>query len=687
MKVRLLVSILLAVMLLISGCGENDIKKTNTTEDGHISENKDQQINQNSNSQIPTIKDIMEKLASDEFKGRLPGTEGNEKAASYIANIMRKLQLETYKNDSYYHTYQQEVYDPDKSTSTFIVEFQDGSTKEYKYGKDYIEQVRMREIDLDLELTFDSDDEDISQKIAVIDRGSLSDSKVREAKGLLVSKDVFFGNALIRDSGLPMIQITKEVHQELQERNARRAKIEFNQPTEEKEVKNVVGIIPGKDSSKALVLSAHFDHVGWAGETVFNGAVDNASGTTVILDLARKLKEHSIEKPFDMDILVVAFNGEEGFLKGSQAFVKDLGEYDNVYNINIDCVGKKDGGKLALGQDNQLNFELAEELKKVFEKNDVQFSEEYYGCSDNASFSTYYPAVAIGQENLTDKSCEYIIHTPEDTVDKIDFEYLEKISDAVYKFILANDSKVFCSENRKDNENTSISSNDEEEVHEVYMKAQEIKKEMNLKYDEKVALEIDGYHVSVTGNRLLDDLESVKKYYPDLKLPEKIKAYSFIGAYICLEGSYSVQTYGKGYKHFSDKELNKVTKVDLSLDKLEEIIMTYKKEEVKISIAIDLRKYHEQHYILETNDSEKITIDGEEYYLIKYKETDLITGIFRKISIDGRTYYGYIRRMGEETHSVNIGDRVVEIPYSTKEEIIEIIRMVDIEEIIKQMEI
>ncbi len=161
--------------------------------------------------------------------------------------------------------------------------------------------------------------------------------------------------------------------------------------------KNVIGKIPGKNNKKAVVLSAHFDHVGWAGETVFYGAVDNASGTTVLLDLAERLKEQSDNAPFDMDILICAFNGEEFGLLGSMEFVDDISQkYEDIYNINIDCVGSKTGGKIALDNEKENRTEdepsgeawgkaikMAEQIKK---DQDVQYDEAFYFKLDDYLF-------------------------------------------------------------------------------------------------------------------------------------------------------------------------------------------------------------------------------------------------------------------------------------------------------------
>lgn len=115
---------------------------------------------------------------------------------------------------------------------------------------------------------------------------------------------------------------------------------------EVKTINNIVGKIEG-NSNNAIVISAHFDHIGIQDGKIIRGAIDNASGVAVLLDLAEILNnKYSVNKPV-FDIIFCAFNGEENGLTGSEKFIEDInGKYDNLININIDSVGYKNGGKV-----------------------------------------------------------------------------------------------------------------------------------------------------------------------------------------------------------------------------------------------------------------------------------------------------------------------------------------------------
>lgn len=86
---------------------------------------------------------------------------------------------------------------------------------------------------------------------------------------------------------------------------------------------NLVGMIPGAvPGSGAVLLLGHWDHLGECGppeaaDRICNGAVDNASGIAVMLELARRLKAGP---PLDRDIYVLATTAEESGLLGAQAF-------------------------------------------------------------------------------------------------------------------------------------------------------------------------------------------------------------------------------------------------------------------------------------------------------------------------------------------------------------------------------
>jgi hypothetical protein len=119
------------------------------------------------------------------------------------------------------------------------------------------------------------------------------------------------------------------------------AKVRFK--TERRESDNVVGILKGSDeklSAEYVVLSSHLDHVGVgrpiAGDEIYNGAMDNASGIATMIETARILKETGARPR--RSIVFVAVTGEEKGLLGSRHYAAHptVPEGSMVANLNND---------------------------------------------------------------------------------------------------------------------------------------------------------------------------------------------------------------------------------------------------------------------------------------------------------------------------------------------------------------
>ncbi|HEX2617618.1 MAG TPA: M28 family peptidase, partial [Flavobacteriales bacterium] len=110
------------------------------------------------------------------------------------------------------------------------------------------------------------------------------------------------------------------------------------------QARNVFGVVKARSNSKQwLVLSAHYDHLGHMGpDVIFPGANDNASGISMLLCLAEYLKAH----PLKVNVLFIAFAGEEAGLKGSEWCVVDrpIDLATISLMINLDLNGTGDDG-------------------------------------------------------------------------------------------------------------------------------------------------------------------------------------------------------------------------------------------------------------------------------------------------------------------------------------------------------
>jgi len=112
---------------------------------------------------------------------------------------------------------------------------------------------------------------------------------------------------------------------------------------------NVIGFLPGLDSRKIIVITAHYDHIGVdgansSGDSIYNGADDNASGTAALLALADYFSKNRPQHP----IMFAALDGEEMGLQGAKALLADFPFplTDILMNINMDMVGRNENGEL-----------------------------------------------------------------------------------------------------------------------------------------------------------------------------------------------------------------------------------------------------------------------------------------------------------------------------------------------------
>ena len=203
----------------------------------------------------------------------------------------------------------------------------------------------------------------------------------------------------------------------------------------EMQMKNIIGIIPGTDEKlkdSPVVLSAHFDHLGLGWPDVrkgnkgkiHHGADDNASGVSILLEVAKSMAKTVRPK---RTIIFVAFTGEEAGLIGSRYFVSQLKKHfkgDIIADINLDTDGRLFDNKLMV-----INSSSAKEWKFVFMGTDyttgikTDLITQDLDASDQVAFiEKGIPAVQL----FSGPNEDY--HRPSDTYDKIDGKGLVKVA-------------------------------------------------------------------------------------------------------------------------------------------------------------------------------------------------------------------------------------------------------------------
>jgi Zn-dependent M28 family amino/carboxypeptidase len=106
---------------------------------------------------------------------------------------------------------------------------------------------------------------------------------------------------------------------------------------------NIIGVLEGTTKkNEFVVISAHYDHLGTKkegeGDLIYNGADDDASGTSAVLALAEYFSKRGKN---ERTIVFIAFTGEEMGLIGSTYFGKDVDSTKFIAGINIEMIGKE----------------------------------------------------------------------------------------------------------------------------------------------------------------------------------------------------------------------------------------------------------------------------------------------------------------------------------------------------------
>jgi hypothetical protein len=194
-------------------------------------------------------------------------------------------------------------------------------------------------------------------------------------------------------------------------------------------VRNVVGVLPGSDPARAkeaIVIGAHYDHVGLGGHLsmspertgeIHNGADDNASGTASIIEIARAAMSQRAR--FPRTLVFVAFAGEERGLLGSAYYAEHpvVPIPDTVAMLNLDMVGRSRGAVDVSGLEVSPSMEadLKAASQRIGEGLTIRREGPGSGRSDDYNFLAHrIPAINF----FTGFHSDY--HRPSDDWDRID---------------------------------------------------------------------------------------------------------------------------------------------------------------------------------------------------------------------------------------------------------------------------
>lgn len=283
-----------------------------------------------------------------------------------------------------------------------------------------------------------------SDRDALLNLGSAGAEAITKLPVVHVTRD--FADRLLKAAGEPNLaeleaQIDRDLKPRSRELNGLSLTSHITVDRPSIETKNVVGVLEGSgpNADETIVVGGHYDHLGRGGmlsgslaflsADIHNGADDNASGTAMVLELARRLAARPDAPP--RRIVFIAFSGEERGLLGSQHYADNpLFPLDStVLMFNFDMVGRLDpkGELTMIGTGSSPGFgDLIDVLGKDagLKIKKVAGMTDGFGGSDHQSFYTKDVPILFA---FTGIHSDY--HRPSDDWDKINYEGMARIAD------------------------------------------------------------------------------------------------------------------------------------------------------------------------------------------------------------------------------------------------------------------
>jgi hypothetical protein len=277
------------------------------------------------------VERIEKTLSADDMEGRRTFSAGIEKAANFIAAEFKQIGLQTWKNSG---TYLQEFTMVKPKFLSVSCSFENISVD----SKDVI--VITSKADLNIT-------EASGFEIANIKAGSNIFSEasklIQAGKNYLVLVDTSFAKNFSRLTGFKrqLFKSENSVVFVLATQQPKVFSINAKHEITEQKLANVIGVIPGKSKKDEYVIfSGHYDHLGIGkavnNDSIYNGANDDAAGTTAMIMLSKYFKER---KDNERSLIFVAFTAEEigGF--GAQYCSRQFNANDVKAMFNIEMIG------------------------------------------------------------------------------------------------------------------------------------------------------------------------------------------------------------------------------------------------------------------------------------------------------------------------------------------------------------
>lgn len=432
-------------------------------------------------------------LASDEFEGRETGTEGQKKASAFLEEFYQKIGLQgpvdgTYRQKfSMYQSDWSDVYvkvkgkkkmngvdfifsgsanmDKEMKLSTVFIGNGDGLADMDVKDKGVMITGFSRELLTKINtagakaiFVMSSNDEQFMQTMPRQARRALK-SRLRFDKDLGSNQSILF--QITKEMGAHLLNTTAEKIDAAADNPAsikpRTVRFMVKEKLAELKTENMLAFLEGTDlKDEILVISSHYDHIGQNedGTVINNGADDDGSGTTGVMEIAEAFAQAAKEgnRP-RRSILFLNVTGEEKGLLGSAYYADNpIFPLENtVNNLNIDMIGRVDPDHendrdyvYAIGSEKlSSHLKIISEYANItylgmnldYRYDDPEDKNRFYYRSDHYNFAKKgIPIIFYFNGTHAD------YHRPSDTVDKIEFDVMARRAQLVFHtaWILAN---------------------------------------------------------------------------------------------------------------------------------------------------------------------------------------------------------------------------------------------------------
>jgi len=370
------------------------------------------------------VKRIIKTLSADDMQGRATFTPGIEKAAQFIESEYKKIGLKPMTgNTGYRQNFTMIKTTPTKAdisingTPIAAENIAVQGSESFNWSKPEDAQIVKVTPDSNLRSMFRSASHSGKNTLLLVDP-KFSDL-FKRIHDYLGGGSVSFKDAPANKTALAMVLGTFD--------DVKSFTVSYETTSKELPLFNVGGIIPGKTKpNEYVVFSGHYDHLGIIepvkGDSIANGADDDASGTTAVISLARYYKKlHNNART----LIFVAFTAEEIGEFGSQYFAKTVDPDKVVAMFNIEMIGKASKfGKNSAFITGYERSDFGKILQKNLKKTAFKFypdpypDQQLFYRSDNASLAEVgVPAHTISTDQI---DIDKLYHTVGDEFNTLD---------------------------------------------------------------------------------------------------------------------------------------------------------------------------------------------------------------------------------------------------------------------------